>query len=311
MMRPYLFFIYLVVAFFLQHNLVHAAEGGSGFYLLGTRHQMAGTSLPTGHYLKNDLYLYTGQSRDSATLPMAGSIYVGVDASAYVNLSTLIWVPNISLGSSQLTFNATLPVGYKQARAFAKYEQLSGKISDHIFTVGDPTLGMSLGWNKNYWSWNISGLANIPIGHYRKNQLSNLSYHHWGLDLTSAVTYFNPQTGWDLSAAAGITYNHKNRKTQYKTGNEGHIELAITKFLSPQLSLGLASYHYQQLTADSGQGAVLGSYKGRTSALGFTSSYQVNQLKKPITLQLRAYKEFSTRNRVQGAAGYLSIVKSL
>lgn len=104
MMRPYLFFIYLVVAFFLQHNLVHAAEGGSGFYLLGTRHQMAGTSLPTGHYLKNDLYLYTGQSRDSATLPMAGSIYVGVDASAYVNLSTLIWVPNISLGSSQLTF---------------------------------------------------------------------------------------------------------------------------------------------------------------------------------------------------------------
>lgn len=157
-----------------------AAEGGSGFYLLGTRGQMAGMSLPPGLYAQNDIYLYSGKSRTNVDVPLAGSAYLGVDAHAYVDLPTLIWVPDKKIGNASLTLNATLPVGYKKVSAFAALPGIGfgADTSDHTTRIGDPTIGASLGWNHDKWHWNVAGLVNVPIGDYRRNQLANLSYNY-------------------------------------------------------------------------------------------------------------------------------------
>lgn len=288
---------------------VQAAEGGSGFYLLGTRSQMAGMSLPAGMYVQNDLYFYSGKSRTDLDVPLAGGAYLGVDALAYVDLPTLIWVPEAHMGGARLTVNATLPMGYKKVSAFAALPAagIGAEIRDSTIRVGDPTLGASLGWSHQKWNWNVAGLLNVPVGDYRPGQLANLSYNHWGLDLTGSLTWFDPTSGWDVSGALGVTANAKNSATQYRSGTESHLEAAISRRLSSGLSLGMAGYYYHQLSGDSGEGAVLGSYKGRVAALGAVASYDFAINQQPVTLKFKFFSEFAARHRVHGNAAYVSV----
>lgn len=41
------------------------------------------------------------------------------------------------------------------------------------------------------------------------------------------MTWLDPKTGLELSAAAGFTFNGENRDTDYKTGAEFHVEWAV------------------------------------------------------------------------------------
>ncbi|MDN5504607.1 MAG: transporter [Comamonas sp.] len=288
---------------------VYAAEGGSGFYLLGTRSQMAGMSLNPGLYVQNDMYFYSGKSRTNLDVPIAGGAYVGVDAKAYVLLPTIIFVPNTKVADGRLTLNATLPLGYKNVSAFADIPAVGvgAETSSRTTRLGDPTVGASLGWNSGRWNWNIAGLINIPAGDYRRDQLANISYNHWGMDVTGAITWFDPATGWDISGAVGLTFNAKNSVTNYRSGTESHFEAAISKRLPSGLSVGVAGYYYDQLTGDRGGGAILGDYKGRAAALGTVASYDFMLKKQPISLKFKFFSELSTRNRVEGNAAFISI----
>ncbi|WP_456664088.1 transporter [Bradyrhizobium sp. LB13.1] len=46
---------------------------------------------------------------------------------------------------------------------------------------------------------------------------------------------------WDLSATAGFTFNQTNTATDYKTGDDFHLEWAVTKYLSKQFTIGRAA----------------------------------------------------------------------
>jgi len=70
------------------------------------------------------------------------------------------------------------------------------------------------------------------------------------------------------SSRAGFTFNWENPDTDYTTGTEFHIEWALVQHLSKTLAVGIAGYHHQQVTGDSGAGATLGDFKGRVTALG-------------------------------------------
>jgi hypothetical protein len=71
-----------------------------------------------------------------------------------------------------------------------------------------------------------------------------------------------------IVSAAGFTFNWENPDTDYTTGTEFHIEWALVQHLSKTLAVGIAGYHHQQVTGDSGAGATLGDFKGRVTALG-------------------------------------------
>lgn len=127
------------------------------------------------------------------------------------------------------------------------------------------------------------------------------------MDLFGALTWLDPATGVDLSAAAGFTFNQPNTATDYKTGNEFHLEWAASKSLNKNISVGLVGYYYQQLTDDTGTGAVLGPFKGRALALGGTIGYNFEVGKLPISTRLKVYREFDVQNRMEGTAGYLTV----
>ena len=66
----------------------------------------------------------------------------------------------------------------------------------------------------------------------------------------------------------GFTYNFKNPDTDYQNGVDAHLDWAASQFLSEQWQVGLVGYFYQQVSGDSGAGAVLGDFKSRVYAIG-------------------------------------------
>jgi hypothetical protein len=153
----------------------------------------------------------------------------------------------------------------------------------------------------------LSASVNVPVGDYDAGRLSNISLNRWAWDLTGAATWLDPESGIELSGAAGITFNGENDDTEYETGTEFHLEVAAAYHFSPTFSVGVNGYHYQQLTGDSGAGATLGDFKGRVTALGpmMSATFMLGPV--PVAASLRYYHEFNVENRLEGDAGWLTI----
>lgn len=61
------------------------------------------------------------------------------------------------------------------------------------------------------------------------------------------------------------------------------------------------------MTGDVGDGAILGDFKGRVSALGPAVSWAGQCGAQPVSLDARWFHEFDTRNRVEGDAVFLNL----
>ena len=122
----------------------------------------------------------------------------------------------------------------------------------------------------------------------------------------SSVTYFDSGTGIDITNAVGVTLNAENSATRYKTGDELHWDWAVSKKFSNCLSVGVIGYVYHQLTADSGPGASLGSFKGHVTAVGGSLGYDFKIGQLPVSTRARYYHEFDVQNRFEGDALFLS-----
>jgi hypothetical protein len=77
--------------------------------------------------------------------------------------------------------------------------------------------------------------------------------------------------------------------------------------LSKTLAVGIAGYHHQQVTGDSGAGATLGDFKGRVTVLGSVVTYSFQLGKIPVSTQWSYFHEYQVENRVDGDAGLLTI----
>ena len=105
-------------------------------------------------------------------------------------------------------------------------------------------------------------------GTYDSNRLANLSIGYVAVDSGFGYTYFNPGTGHEFSAVAGLTYSGTNSALQYQNGIDFHVDWAMSKFIGKSVHVGIAGYVYQQVTGDSGAGAKLGDFKGHATGIG-------------------------------------------
>ena len=72
-------------------------------------------------------------------------------------------------------------------------------------------------------------------------------------------------------------------------------------------AFGVAGYHYQQITGDSGAGARLGGLEGRVTGLGPDVTYTFMCGKIPVSTELKYFREFDVENRATGNAGFLTV----
>lgn len=314
---------------------VFAAEQAKSVYLLGVNASMAGLTPPPDTYVSSFTYLYSGDATGAAalgrSLPGTGTVLPGfatlqrdadirVEAKVALDVFSGLWVAPQQVLGGHFGVGALLPVGYQEvdvnvnartALTFpdgaALQSNRSRRISDDTFAVGDPLATAFIGWNSGNWHWKVAGLVNVPIGQYDRTNMVNMGFNRWAADLTASTTWLDPRSGFEVSMAAGFTFNGENRATDYKTGTEFHLEGAVMQHFSKDFSVGVAGYHYEQVTGDSGAGAVLGDFKGRVSAIGPNLTYNFQLGNVPILASVRWLHEFNARNRLQGDAAFATL----
>lgn len=313
-----------------------ATEQGKSVYLLGYSASMAGETPPPGAYLSSLTYLYSGNGSGAAAvgrvlplaevgLPGVAALQTNANVSVTGNVAldavSALWVaPEPVLGGGHFGVGALVPVGYQEVNGTvnalsrltfpdgsALARDGSRDFSANSFTVGDPMAVALLGWSSGNWHWKAQSLINVPVGQYSNTSPVNISFNHWALDLSGAVTWLEPKTGVEVSLMTGFTFNAENPASEYKSGNGFHLEGAMMQHFSQAFAIGVAGYHYQQVTGDSGAGAVLGPYKGRVSAIGPNVFYNFQVGKTPVLISARWLREFGAVNRLQGDAGILTV----
>lgn len=280
-----------------------AMEGGQSPYFKGYRDFMTGVLPSPGVQVREDLYIYSGTER--STIPQ-GQLSVGLKAVSSVLAVTFVTPYQIlggdygfALRGAGTHVNASQSVAGPRATVSA-----SGKLDGFNDIVVSPFI---VGWHAGYFHWNVSTSVWMPAGSYDKNRTANTGKNVWGLSPQFGATYFNTKTGWEASGAAIYVISSTNTDTNYHSGDIAHFDFAFGKALSAQFKLGLVGYYAQQISADSGTGAILGSRKLRIGGAGpgVTYSFMLNEV--AVNLVAKYYREFDAQNTTQGDTGSLSM----
>ncbi len=239
------------------------------------------------------------------------SLVADIDAKAVIDLSTATWITPYKVLGGNVGVSMTVPLGWQDISAGVSFNTPLGPpithtASDNRTEIGDLLFGGLIGWHEGNFHWNLAALVNTPTGNW-EDRIANLSFNRWALDTSASGTWLDPKLGIDLSGSVGATFNGDNPITDYNTGTEFHLELAATRMFSNGLSIGVMGYHYQELTGDSGEGARLGAFKGRVSAIGPVIGYSFKCDNTDVTTRLKWLHEFDAENRLEGNATLLTV----
>jgi hypothetical protein len=159
---------------------------------------------------------------------------------------------------------------------------------------------VSLFWSFGNFHLNAYESIMIPTGSYDKDRIVSTGLNYWTFDTVVAGTYFHPEKGTEVSAALGYTINTENGDTDYKTGQEFHLDYMFNQFLSETFALGIHGFYYKQVTGDSGSGAVLGSFKGEAAGIGPALMWATKVKNVGLVLNARWLHEFHSERRLKG-----------
>ena len=298
-------------------RVAEAAEGGLSFYIEGQAVPLGGIVPPPGLYFDSTTYFYNAKIGANRTTQIGGNVVANVNVNLVANFATALWVTPVQVLGGDLAFAFVMPFGEPAVRAGVLLDgplinqrvgrPLGVTVSDRDFNPGDPIVSASLGWHSGSWHWKLAGVLSIPAGGYEPGQLSNVALNRYIGDISSGATYLDPAVGIDLSAVAGFTINGTNPVTRYTTGNEFHVDVSASMYLTKEVTVGVIASHYQQITGDSGSGARVGPFKGRVTAVGGTIGVTGEFGKIPVTARLKVLREVEVENRFQGTIGFFEV----
>ncbi|WFU45010.1 transporter [Bradyrhizobium sp. CB82] len=310
-----------------------ADESGISFWISGTFGSLAATPQQPG-WTAAAIYYHTSVSA-GGDVARAREIQIGrIPANLTATLNANVNA-NVDLGLLNATYVFATPVLGGQASASligiygANTTSLNGlltgtlatplgsipfsrfdSISDSLTAFGDLIPQFALRWNagvNNYMTY-ITG--DIPVGAYQSMRLANIGLGHGTIDAGGGYTYFNPQTGHELSGVLGFTYNFTNPDTQYQSGVDMHFDWGASQFLSKQVQVGLVGYVYKQLGCDSGSGDRVGCFRSQVVAAGPQVGFIFPVGDMQGYLNFKAYKEFAAENRPEGWNAWVTFVIS-
>ena len=178
--------------------------------------------------------------------------------------------------------------------------------------LGDLTLvPVLLGWKNEYWQYDFLMPVYAPTGSYEVGRLGNTGLNYWTFDPVVGLAYSNTKTGLTGAAHLGYAINTENNATQYKSGNILHLDTAVQQIIplgSGMATLGAEAWYFQQLTCDSGAGATLGCFKGRTAGIGPVLGYIQPIGKEKLLFEVKWLPELEANNRLKGDYLWLKMV---
>lgn len=289
-----------------------ASEGGTTHVLPGANATLIDQPPTTPGWFFKPMYLnYSGSA--SVNIPTAAGVTSSLDARA----NTFV------LGGGYTFQEPVLGGAHYSVAAFLPYTWLdisgnvqlpSGQVArrSQVNGFGDLTLvPVLLAWKLG--DWQISALTPIytPTGSYQLGRLGNPGLNYWTFDVMGSAAYSNKKSGFNALAQLGYAINTENPDTNYRSGDLLHFDGALQQLLpvgSGFLTFGAEGFYFQQVTCDSGSGATLGCFKGRTAGLGPLIGYVQPLGKETLSFELKWLAETDTQNRLKGDYIWLKMV---
>lgn len=288
-----------------------AAEGGYSNYVPGFYGDFALAVAPEeGWSLRNDLYFY--QADDDFAV-RSGKVVADLDLDLTFNYTTFVNNPGIEVFGAEYIFGATFVVGNIDLEAGLESDQGSLRVADDKTSYGDITfVPGAFYWNngdKFHYSWSFYVVA--PVGDWDEDDLANTGLNFWTFETDVAINYLDEAKGRDYSVVIGYGYNTENDDTNYKSGDEVHIDYNLNQFLSESWAVGINGFFYRQVSGDSGDGALLGDFKGEASGIGAQVMWVPPRYEGSVALVGKWIHEYDSENRLDGDHVFLSFMIKL
>ena len=138
--------------------------------------------------------------------------------------------------------------------------------------IGDLTVvPVMMAWKSDDWQYDFLMPVYAPTGSYEVGRLGNTGLNYWTFDPIVGVAYSNAKSGLSAAIHMGYAINTENNATSYKSGDILHFDASVQQILplgSGFANIGAEAWYFDQVTCDSGSGATLGCFKGRTTGIG-------------------------------------------
>jgi hypothetical protein len=297
------FVFMLMVLFLSSNNPAWASEAASSHYAPGAMASFIDVPSGIPYNVLSPFFGYFGSASASSQFPIAGLVTAGVDANIFAWTPSFQYdLPNEVLGG-HYAFTLSLPVMEMEVDA-----TVSGpggttvRRSDSDAGLGDIYFSpIVLFWKKGNFTYLTSVGIYAPTGPFQLGRLANLGKNYWTFAPYGAMFYNNPKNGLEATVFTGFNFNTENTATNYQSGQEFFMDFTVNKRFKNGFGVGGTGYIFQQITGDSGSGAVLGSFKGRTVGVGPEVSYMAPISNKVLAaVELKWLPEFEVENRLRG-----------
>jgi hypothetical protein len=296
----------------LDAACARADEGGVSFWAPGQMGSFSAVPGEPGFEVPVVYLHFSAGSEASKAFVTGGRLVFDLDATGDLVFFFPTYTFKEPVAGAQAAISLGFAVGQARVTASEAFVNALGNTvnasrTDKVTGGSDLYYLGTLKWHDGANNWLAYGTGNVPVGAYQLHRLANIGINHYSLDAGGGYTYLDPNKGHEFSIVGGLTYNFENKDTHYQNGIDGHIDWAASQFLSEQTHVGIVGYLYNQLTGDSGSGAVLGDYKSRVYSIGPQVGYFFPVGKAKGYVNLRAYWEFGEQNRAAGWNTWLTL----
>jgi len=263
--------------------------------------------VPTYTYYGGD----AGVGREIATI---GGVALDLDATVHAVSVPILYQSPLELFGGHYAAGLILPyVDVETTGTLTIGELPPLKRRDTARGLGDiAVMPFIVGWVKGDWKYDARLVVYTPTGDYDKDSLANVGKNYWTVEPVFSLSYLGSKTGRQFTAFAGLDFNGTNSDTDYTTGTQFHLDVTLAQHFP--LGKGLAgiganAFYYEQLGGDSGSGAILGDFKGRTMGIGPTLSY-VTKIsdRTDLVTELKWLPELDVKHRLEGDYVWLKVV---
>jgi hypothetical protein len=285
-----------------------AEEGGSGHYLPGAMASFVDT-LPGREAFAyvNAFAYYNGSASGSRQLSFGGQVVADIDGTVYADSSTLLYQTPWKILGGQYAAAVTIPFVSMEVEGNVQIGPITGKRRDTASGLGDvEVLPFMLGWTNGDLKFGTTFGLYAPTGEYEKGRLANVGKNYWTFEPGVSASWLSSKIGTEVSLFAGYDTSTKDHQTDYQSGDVLHLDATLAQHLplfGGSIGVGANAFYYQQISADTGSGASLGDFEGRTAGVGPVLSYAAKigpTRTTDLVAELKWLPELDVQHRLKG-----------
>lgn len=297
-------FLKSTAALVLAASVAQAEEGGSAHYAPGTTADFIDT-LPgkPALVLANAFTFYQGDA--TPPIDFGGLATFNAEATLYADSIFALYQTPWQLLGGNYAVAAVIPYVWIEVNGKANAGPLQPHINDSANGLGDITVyPFMLGWtNALDMKYDVRLGIYTPTGDYEKGQLANPGRNYRTFEPAVSFSWLSTKIGTEVTLFTGFDFNTENEDTHYQSGTSFHLDGTVAQHLplfGGFAGVGVEGFVYEQISADSGSGATLGGFEGRTIGVGPVVSYSHKIGKYDFAGEVKWLPEVDVEKRLKG-----------